>query len=75
MSQVPFKRSNYTLSTCDLRELTQEETVKVSQSLVQMEPWRTLGYSAESLSNYLHRPDPLPYKYAFEAKVFLTKKL
>jgi ribosomal protein S18 acetylase RimI-like enzyme len=61
MSKVVFKRPSYTLSACILRELTQDEAATVSQTLVQMEPWRTLGYKADTLSNYLSGPDPLLY--------------
>ena len=67
MSKHPFTHSNYTLSACHLRELTQEEAATVSQTFVQMEPWRTLGYKADTLSNYLCGPDPLLYRYGIVA--------
>lgn len=59
-----FTQQNYTVNACNLRQLTPNEAVIVSQSLVKMEPWRTLGYSADTLSNYLLRSDDLLYRYA-----------
>ncbi len=64
MYKYPFTQPNYTLNACNLRLLTPDEAFTISQSLVKMEPWCTLGYSADTLSNYLHRPDALLYRYA-----------
>jgi len=63
MSHVPFKQAEYMLNVCNLRELTEEEADTISQVLVQMEPWRTLNYSANTLSNYLYSSDSSLYKY------------
>jgi ribosomal protein S18 acetylase RimI-like enzyme len=64
MSKQPFIFSDYTLNTCQLRQITQAETVIIAQTLVRMEPWYTLNYKMDNLSNYLYRPDPLLYRYA-----------
>ena len=64
MSLHPFTQQNYTLSSCHLRPLTHDDVVIISNSLVKMEPWQTLGYSADTLSNYLLRSDDLLYRYA-----------
>jgi len=64
MSKHPFTQQNYTLNSCNLRKLTPDDALIVSQSLVKIEPWRTLGYSADTLSNYLLRSDDLLYRYA-----------
>ena len=64
MSKYPFTQQNYTLSSCNLRLLTPDEAFTISQSIVKIEPWLTLGYSADTLSNYLLRSDDLLYRYA-----------
>jgi ribosomal protein S18 acetylase RimI-like enzyme len=64
MSKHIFTQQNHKLILCNLRILTPDEAIIVSQSLVKMEPWRTLGYSADTLSNYLLRSDDLLYRYA-----------
>lgn len=59
----PFTSSHYTLNSCNLQELTQEDTIILGQNLVQIDPWKTLNYSAKGLSNYLFQADPLLYKF------------
>jgi len=64
MSKSPFTlQPEYILNTCHLRQLRHNEANTVSQTLVQMLPWRTLGYSVDTLSNYLRRPEPSLYQH------------
>ncbi|EDN66863.1 GCN5-related N-acetyltransferase [Beggiatoa sp. PS] len=63
MSKQPFIFSEYTLNTSQLRQITYAETVIIAQTLVKMEPWYSLNYKRDNLSNYLHHADPLLYRY------------
>ncbi len=59
----PFKQPHYPLNSCILREFASAEATQVADTLAQMPPWQTLNYSAETLANYLRRPDPVLSKF------------
>ena len=63
MTTSPFTNSNYSLHSCQLRQLTQTEIIKISQTLAKMEPWLTLNYSTETLSKYLNHQESALHKY------------
>ncbi len=63
MTVSPFTDTNYQLRLCKLRQLTQEEIITVSQTIAQMEPWLTLNYSAQTLTNYLNRQESALHQY------------
>lgn len=59
----PFINSHYFLNSCQLCPITSESARALAQNLVQMQPWQTLGYSTETLKNYLLRSDPALYRF------------
>jgi diamine N-acetyltransferase len=62
-SIAPFSEASYQLPSCFLTSLTESEAGLLSSRLATMEPWRSLGYSAEGLLHYLLRPDPALYRF------------
>jgi len=67
----PFTSSHYILNSCSLQELTQEDAIMLGKNLVQIQPWNTLNYSANRLSNYLCQHDPLLYRFG----IIVSKQL
>ena len=63
-SLSPFSEASYRLLSCSLSSLTENEGGLLSHRLASMDPWLTLGYSAEGLLRYLLRPDPALYRFA-----------
>lgn len=62
---IPFAEANYTLTSCLLREINGVEEARVlAELIVNMDPWRTLGYSVGTMENYLLRADAALYRYA-----------
>ena len=60
----PFSRYRYRLEHCTLERLLQwNEALAMSAMLATMDPWRTLGYSADQLARYMVRDDPGLYRY------------
>lgn len=64
LSLSPFSESSYQLPSCSLTTLTESEAGLLSSRLGSMDPWLSLGYSAEGLQHYLLRPDPALYRFA-----------
>ncbi len=60
---APFSETSYPLPSCSLGSLTENEAGPLSNQLAAMDPWLTLGYSAEGLLRYLLRPDPALYRF------------
>lgn len=55
----PFSATTVALKSCSLKlTLTEAEAKYISQFLALMDPWLTLGFSADALRNYLYRDDP-----------------
>lgn len=57
-SRSPFSEAFYQLPSCSLNSLRENDARPLSNELAAMDPWLTLGYSAELLLHYLLRPDP-----------------
>ena len=55
---------HYVLPTLSLEPIGDDDAQLISHTMIQMDPWRTLGYSATSLKTYLLQPDPSLYRYA-----------
>lgn len=64
----PFAAASYQLASCTLTSLTVNEAEPLSGQLATMNPWFSLGYSAEGLLRYLLRPDPALYRFAIRAE-------
>lgn len=60
---LPFSETSYQLGSCFLVSLTENEARFLSSRLAAMDPWRSLGYSAEGLRHYLLRPDPALFRF------------
>jgi len=57
--QEPFSTAIVELESCLLRStLSEAEATQISQFLALMDPWSTLGFTADSLKSYLRRDDP-----------------
>lgn len=54
----------YILPGCALEPISDSDAKLISNEMVKMDPWRTLGYSAAPLHIYLLQPDPALYRYA-----------
>lgn len=67
MNQTPFSREFYTLATCSLSPMGEENARQAGEALASMDPWLTLGYSGEGLSRYLLRRDPALYPFILKA--------
>lgn len=60
----PFSRHRYRLESCTLERLLQwKEALAISAMLAAMDPWRTLGYSADQIARYMVRDDPGLFRY------------
>jgi ribosomal protein S18 acetylase RimI-like enzyme len=53
----PFSAKYYDLPRCSLRRLEKSAGGALGPILASMDPWRTLGFSPQGLSQYLCRPD------------------
>lgn len=63
-SAPPFGARHYPLARCALALLENAaEARELAQMLAGLEPWRTLGYTTESLASYLDRDDPALRRY------------
>ena len=55
----PFEARHYPLARCALALLEDaSEARELAEMLARLEPWRTLGYTADGLAGYLDRQDP-----------------
>jgi GNAT superfamily N-acetyltransferase len=60
----PFAAEAYRLPGCVLDRLrASEDTRSLAAMLVRLEPWRTLGYTADGLARYLAGDDPALHRY------------
>ena len=64
----PFSARSYTLSGCTLRRLEDADAAPLAETLVQMDPWRRLNYSAERFRNYFTAADPALNRFVIEAQ-------
>ena len=56
--QEPFSTAIEELESCLLRStLSEAEATQISQFLALMDPWSTLGFTADSLKSYLRRDE------------------
>jgi len=62
----PFQPGPHDLSGCRLRPLAEADTALLAAALVEMEPWRTLGYGATTLAAYLGRDDSALARFVVE---------
>ena len=70
MSEVarPFDAEAYRLPGCVLERLRAPEDARsLADMLIGLEPWRTLGYTADGLARYLARDDPGLHRYRIVA--------
>lgn len=60
----PFARHRYRLEPFTLERLLQwNEALAMSAMLATMDPWKTLGYSADQIARYMVRDDPGLFRY------------
>jgi diamine N-acetyltransferase len=59
----PFSEACYPLPSCTLHSLAEEGARFLSTRVALMDPWLTLGYSAEGLLRYLLRLDPALFRF------------
>lgn len=59
----PFTESSVVLDVCSLGPIEPSAATGVASVLVQMDPWKTLGYRSEILFRYLTRSDPCLRRY------------
>ncbi|HAO32039.1 MAG TPA: GNAT family N-acetyltransferase [Candidatus Competibacter sp.] len=63
MKEGPFC-GGYDLTGCCLTPPREEDAQVIAAQMVQMDPWRTLNYSAAALQSYILAPDPGLHRYA-----------
>lgn len=61
-----FQLTNHDLPKCRLRPLTEADAEPLAAALVELEPWRTLGYRATALAAYLGRDDTALTSFVIE---------
>lgn len=66
-ASAPYGAESYDLDTIRLTPFTGEEADALGAGLAAIDPWRRMGYAAESLSGYLVRPDPAARRFAIRA--------
>ena len=59
-----FGETLYRLPSCMLKALMPADAGPLAETLVTLDPWRTLGYGASQMAGYLVRPDPCLYRFA-----------
>ena len=62
----PFHPGPHDLPGCRLRPLAGTDTAMLAAALVELEPWRTLGYAATALAAYLGRDDSALSRFVVE---------
>ncbi len=61
---APFSQTQYSLAACTLRAMGNEaEATLLGEQLANMDPWRTLRYTASAMQAYLLRQDAALYRY------------
>jgi ribosomal protein S18 acetylase RimI-like enzyme len=64
----PFGADAYHLRGCALERLRATEDARLlADMLVRLDPWRTLGYTADGLARYFLRDDPGLHRYRIVA--------
>ena len=66
---APFAEIQYELGSCNLRSFHDEaEAARLGEQLANMDPWRTLCYTASAMRSYLLRQDTALYRYVIVAQ-------
>src|SRR5258705_12595046 len=66
---APFAQTRYSLASCTLRAFHDEaEAARLGEQLANMDPWRTLCYTASAMQSYLLRQDAAFYRYVIVAQ-------
>jgi len=63
---TPFAPVPHDLSGCRLRPLIAADAAPLAAALVELDPWRTLGYGAAALAAYLGRDDSALARFVIE---------
>ena len=61
-----FQPTIHDLPKCRLRPLIETDAEPLAAALVELEPWRTLGYAATALATYLGRDDGALARFVIE---------
>jgi diamine N-acetyltransferase len=64
MLKSPFSSRQYSLASCELNGMEDQNVRSISKVLACMDPWLRLGYTEDGLFRYLIRSDPSLYRYA-----------
>lgn len=60
----PFSRHRYQTERCSLERLNRwDEALALSEMLAEMDPWRRLGYAADTIARYMVREDPGLFRF------------
>jgi ribosomal protein S18 acetylase RimI-like enzyme len=62
-SQRPFEKPSYRLGHLSVLSLKNADAGPVAEILTAMDPWRTLAYPLQDLTQYLLRPDPALFRF------------
>lgn len=60
---MPFSAMRYQLSTCELKDLAEQDAKSIADMLAVMDPWHRMAYTASGLYRYLIRNDPALYRF------------
>jgi GNAT superfamily N-acetyltransferase len=63
---IPFAAESHTLGPCLLRPPAEADLRPLAEALAAMDPWRTLGFSADALHRYLGREDAALHRFIIE---------
>ena len=61
-----FGRQTHDLGGCRLRPLEAADAAPLAAALVELDPWRTLGFRQEPLADYLERDDAALARFVVE---------
>ena len=62
-AERPFSSRHYSLASCELYGMEDQNARSISKALASIDPWRCLGYSQEGLFHYLAGSDPSLNRY------------
>ena len=64
IAEKPFSEKHYSLASCELQWMDDQNARSISKRPGMQDPWLRLGYTEDGLFRYLIRSDPSLNRYA-----------